>query len=105
MLKRPSKIYEVNLAHKAEGGSSCEAFLKFVEDCSVVIPNPSRKDAISESPLKIALFALYKLCTHAPCRQFLRASDRCPVLGKHFESGDDTISEYASVILKKTAQP
>ncbi|KAJ0577415.1 putative protein kinase ULK-Fused family [Helianthus annuus] len=82
-----------------------QALLKLVEDCSVVIPNPSRKDAISESPLKIALFALYKMCTHAPCRQFLRTSDRYPVLGKLRESGDDTISEYASAILKKTAQP
>ncbi|KAM0040514.1 putative non-specific serine/threonine protein kinase [Helianthus debilis subsp. tardiflorus] len=82
-----------------------QALLKLVEDCSVVIPNPSRKDTISESPLKIALFALYKMCTHAPSRLFLRTSDRCPVLGKLRESGDDTISEYASAILKKTAQP
>ncbi|XP_076931409.1 serine/threonine-protein kinase TIO-like [Bidens hawaiensis] len=82
-----------------------QALLKLVEDCSVIIPNPSRKDAITESPLKIALFALYKMCTHLPCRQFLRSSDRYPVLGKLRESGDETIAEYASAILKKTAQP
>ncbi|KAI3686949.1 hypothetical protein L1987_80639 [Smallanthus sonchifolius] len=82
-----------------------QALLKLVEDCSVVAPNPSRKEAVSESPLKIALFALYKMCTHAPCRQFLRASDRYAVIGKLRESGDETIAEYVSAILKKTAQP
>lgn len=79
-----------------------QALLKLVEDCSIVALNPNRKD---ESPLKIALFALYKMCAHAPCRQFLRASDRYLVIGTLRESGDETIAEYASAILKKTSQP
>ncbi|KAK9080095.1 hypothetical protein SSX86_001770 [Deinandra increscens subsp. villosa] len=79
-----------------------QALLKLVADCSVIAPNPSR---MSESPLKIALFALCKMCTHAPCRQFLRASDLYPVIVTLRESGDETIAKYASAILKTTAQP
>ncbi|KAD4385280.1 hypothetical protein E3N88_25448 [Mikania micrantha] len=71
-----------------------QALLKLVADCSVVAPNPSRKDAVSESPLKIALFALYKMCAHAPCRQFLRASDLYPVIATLRESGEETISDW-----------
>ncbi|KAM0007306.1 putative non-specific serine/threonine protein kinase [Helianthus debilis subsp. tardiflorus] len=72
-----------------------QALLKLVEDCSVVIPIPSRKYAISKS------LALYKMCTHAPCCQFLRTYDGYSVLGTLRVSADDTIAKYASAILKK----
>ncbi|KAH0872415.1 hypothetical protein HID58_069777 [Brassica napus] len=46
--------------------------LKLVSDCSAVALNPSKKETASESPLKIALFSLAKMCSnHQICRQFL----------------------------------
>jgi fused-like protein len=77
-----------------------QALLKLVEDCSVVALNQSRKDAMS-----VALVALYKMCAHAPCRQFLRASDRYPLIRTLCESGDEMIAKRASAILKITSQP
>ncbi|PSS07240.1 Serine/threonine-protein kinase [Actinidia chinensis var. chinensis] len=81
-----------------------QALLKLVVDCSVVALNPSRKDAITESPLKIALFSLAKMCAHSPCREFLRSSDLFPVIGRLRQSPESTISNYASVIMSKTAE-
>ncbi|PSS18186.1 Serine/threonine-protein kinase [Actinidia chinensis var. chinensis] len=81
-----------------------QALLKLVADCSVVALNPSRKDAIHESPLKIALFSLAKMCAHSPCREFLRSSDLFPVIARLRQSPESTISNYASVIMNKTTE-
>ncbi|KAM7274398.1 hypothetical protein ACFE04_029062 [Oxalis oulophora] len=78
-----------------------QALLKLVSDCSPVALNPSRKEAINESPLKIALFSLAKMCSHPPCRNFLRLSELFPVIGRLKQSPESTISNYASVIIKK----
>ncbi|KAL7230228.1 hypothetical protein ACSBR2_008690 [Camellia fascicularis] len=80
-----------------------QALLKLVADCSVVALNPTRKDAINESPLKIALFSLAKMCAHPPCREFLRSSDLFPVIGRLRQSPESTIANYASVIVSKTS--
>lgn len=80
-----------------------KALLKLVADCSVVALSPSRRDAVNESPLKIALFSLAKMCAHLPCRQFLRSSELYPVIGRLRQSPESTIANYASVILSKVA--
>uniref|UniRef100_A0A3Q7FPT6 non-specific serine/threonine protein kinase n=1 Tax=Solanum lycopersicum TaxID=4081 RepID=A0A3Q7FPT6_SOLLC len=81
-----------------------QALLKLVTDCSVVALSPSRKDTINESPLKIALFSLAKMCAHPPCRQFLRTSELFPVIRQLQQSPESTIANYASVIVKKVAE-
>ncbi|XP_070053398.1 serine/threonine-protein kinase TIO [Nicotiana tomentosiformis] len=81
-----------------------QALLKLVTDCSVVALSPSRKDTINESPLKIALFSLAKMCAHPPCRQFLRSSELFPVVRQLQQSPDSTIANYAAVIVKKVAE-
>ena len=81
-----------------------QALLKLVADYSVVALNPSRRDAVSESPLKIALFSLAKMCAHQPCRQFLRTSELFQVIGRLRQSPESTIANYASVIASKVAE-
>ncbi|KAJ0923101.1 putative protein kinase ULK-Fused family [Helianthus annuus] len=78
-----------------------QAMLKLVEDWFIVDPN----HAISESPLEVALYALAKVCRHAPCRQFLRASDQYPIFEKLSQSSEEKVAEYASFILNKSSQP
>ncbi|XP_035846077.1 serine/threonine-protein kinase TIO isoform X2 [Helianthus annuus] len=78
-----------------------QAMLKVVEDWFIVDPN----HAISESPLEVALYALAKVCRHAPCRQFLRASDQYPIFEKLRQSSKEKIAEYASFILNESSQP
>ncbi|KAL6291795.1 hypothetical protein ACE6H2_009305 [Prunus campanulata] len=80
-----------------------QSLLKLVADCSVVALNPGRKDSVSESPLKIALFSLAKMCSHPPCRQFLRSSELFSVIGRLRQSPESTIANYASVIITKVA--
>ncbi|XP_038725728.1 serine/threonine-protein kinase TIO isoform X2 [Tripterygium wilfordii] len=80
-----------------------KALLKLVADCSAIALNPSRNDTVNESPLKIALFSLAKMCAHTPCRQFLRSSELFPVVGRLRQSPEPTIANYASVILSKVA--
>ncbi|KAJ4976965.1 hypothetical protein NE237_002071 [Protea cynaroides] len=48
------------------------ALQKLVADCSVAALSPSRRNAVNESPLNIALFSLAKMCAHPPCKEFLR---------------------------------
>ncbi|KAK9131113.1 hypothetical protein Sjap_011600 [Stephania japonica] len=81
-----------------------QALLKLVADCSTVALSPSRRDAVNESPLKIALFALAKMCKHPICRQALRSSDLFPVVGRLRQSPDTTVANYASAILSQTAE-
>ncbi|KDP21789.1 hypothetical protein JCGZ_00576 [Jatropha curcas] len=81
-----------------------QALLKVVSDCSALALNPSRRDAVNESPLRIALFSLAKMCAHAPCRQFLRSSELFPVIGRLRQSPESTIANHASFIISKVAE-
>ncbi|CBI26553.3 unnamed protein product, partial [Vitis vinifera] len=81
-----------------------QALLKLVADCSAVALNPTRKDAINESPLKIALFSLAKMSSHQPCRQFIRSSELFPVIGRLRQSPESTIANYASLIINKVSE-
>lgn len=80
-----------------------QALLKLISDCSMVALSPSRKEAVNESPLKIALFSLAKMCAHPPCRQFLRSSELFPVIRRLLQSPESTIANYASVIISKVS--
>lgn len=82
-----------------------QALLKMVSSYSTVALSPSRKDVLTESPLKIVLFALRKMCDHAACRLFLRSSELLPVIVHLRQSPDPAISEYASAIATKACQP
>ena len=81
-----------------------QALVKLVADCSTVALNPTRKDAINESPLKIALFSLTKMSSHQPCKQFLRSSELFPVIGRLRQSPESTIANYASLIINKVSE-
>ncbi|CAF2054930.1 unnamed protein product [Brassica oleracea var. botrytis] len=60
-----------------------KTLLKLVSDCSAVALNPSKKETASESPLKIALFSLAKMCSnHQICRQFVKSSELFPVIAR-----------------------
>ncbi|GAB2264965.1 hypothetical protein Dimus_000036 [Dionaea muscipula] len=78
-----------------------QALLKVVSECSMIALNPQRKEAMNESPLKIVLFALGKMCIHLPCRQFLRSSELLPVIARLKQSKEPTIANYASIICDK----
>ncbi|XP_022765493.1 serine/threonine-protein kinase TIO [Durio zibethinus] len=78
-----------------------QALLKLVADYSVVALNPSKKNAINESPLKIALFSLGKMCAYPHCRQFLRSSELFPVIGRLRQSPESSISKLALAIVSK----
>lgn len=80
-----------------------QALLKVVADCSVVALNP-RRDAINESPLKIALFSLVKMCAYPLCRQFIRSSELFPIIAQLRQSPESTIANYASVVLSKASE-
>lgn len=78
-----------------------QALLKMVSSYSTVALSPSRRDALTESPLRIVLFALRKMCDHTVCRLFLRSSELLPIIVHLRQSPDPTISEYASAIASK----
>ncbi|KAL0358766.1 UNVERIFIED_CONTAM: Serine/threonine-protein kinase TIO [Sesamum angustifolium] len=80
-----------------------QALLKVVADCSAVALNP-RKDAINESPLKIALFSLVKMCAYPQCRQFIRSSELFPLIAQLRQSPESTIANYASFITSKASE-
>lgn len=75
--------------------------MKLVDDCSMLALNPCKKEALNESPLKIALFSLAKMCAHPPCRQFLRSSELLPAIGRLRQSPEKEIAKYASAIITK----
>ncbi|XP_062188351.1 serine/threonine-protein kinase TIO [Phragmites australis] len=81
-----------------------QALLKMVSSYSTAALSPSRRDALTESPLRIVLFALRKMCDHAICRNFLRSSELLPVILHLRQSPDSTISEYASAIAGRAYQ-
>ncbi|XVE99200.1 hypothetical protein REPUB_Repub03eG0176600 [Reevesia pubescens] len=78
-----------------------QALLKLVADCSVVALNPRKKDAINESPLKIALFSLGKMCAYPHCRQFLRSSELLVVIGQLRQSPESSTAKLALAIVSK----
>ncbi|KAH9756116.1 serine/threonine-protein kinase TIO [Citrus sinensis] len=96
LIRNSSKLCEDIVSKGA-----MQALIKLVADCSVLALNPSRKDAVNESPLKIALFSLAKMCAHTPCRQFLQSSELFPVIARLRQSPESTIANYASVIISK----
>nr|XP_010938300.1 serine/threonine-protein kinase TIO [Elaeis guineensis] len=81
-----------------------QALLKLVSNYSTAALSPTRGDALNESPLKIVLFALRKMCDHSICRCFLHSSELFPHLAQLKRSPDVTIAEYASVIISKATQ-
>ena len=79
-----------------------QTLLKLVADCSATALNPSKKETGSESPLKIALFSLAKMCSnHQICRQFVKSSEFLPVIARLKHSPETDIANYASVIVAK----
>ncbi|KAH6757529.1 kinase family with ARM repeat domain-containing protein, partial [Perilla frutescens var. hirtella] len=80
-----------------------QALLKVVADCSTVALNP-RRDAVNESPLKIALFSLVKMCAYPQCRQFIRSSELFPLIAQLRQSPESTIANYACVITTKASE-
>ncbi|XP_077216571.1 kinase family with ARM repeat domain-containing protein isoform X2 [Tasmannia lanceolata] len=80
-----------------------EALLKLVADYSNIALSSNRRDEVNESPLKIALFSLGKMCSHSPCKTFLRSSKLFPVIARLRESPDSTIANYASLIFNKVS--
>ncbi|KAL5727926.1 non-specific serine/threonine protein kinase [Ranunculus cassubicifolius] len=82
---------------------SIQALLKLVSDCYTVALSPSRRDVVNESPLKIALFSLGKMCAHPQCRGVLRTSEFFPVFGRLRQSPDSTVAKYAANIIGKVS--
>ncbi|MQM13691.1 hypothetical protein Taro_046612, partial [Colocasia esculenta] len=80
-----------------------QALLKLVEEYSSNAVSPTR-DVMKESPLRIVLFALRKMCDHSPCRHYLRSSEFFPAIARLKRSPDSTIATYASGIIGKAAQ-
>ncbi|CAA0833278.1 Serine/threonine-protein kinase TIO, partial [Striga hermonthica] len=80
-----------------------QALLKVVADCSTAALNP-RRDAMNESPLKIALFSLVKMCAHPQCRHFIRSSELFPLIARLRQSPEPTIANYATVITTKASE-
>ncbi|CAL1386132.1 unnamed protein product [Linum trigynum] len=91
------------LCDEIVSNGAMQALLKLVADCSTIALNPSRKDGLNESPLKIALFSLAKMCAHTPCREFLRSSELFPVIGQLRQSPESTIANYATLIISKVS--
>ncbi|KAF5174888.1 Serine/threonine-protein kinase TIO [Thalictrum thalictroides] len=83
---------------------SIQALLKLVSECSTAALSPSRRETVNESPLKIALFSLGKMCAHPQCRSLLRSSEFFPIFGRLRQSPDSTVANYASVIINKVAE-
>ncbi|KAK9724806.1 hypothetical protein RND81_05G099900 [Saponaria officinalis] len=81
-----------------------QALLQVVSECCATALNPPRKDATNESPLKIVLFALGKMCAHPSCRQCIRSSKLFPVMGQLRQSPDTNIAKYASSICRKAIE-
>lgn len=76
-----------------------QAILELVAECSAVllIPVPG---AVNDSPLKVALLSLTKMCAHSPCRHFLRSSKLLPIIiGQLRQSQEKEIAKYASDII------
>ncbi|KAL8460630.1 hypothetical protein ACS0TY_032223 [Phlomoides rotata] len=56
-----------------------------------------------QSPLKIALFSLVKMCAYPQCRQFICSSEQLPLIAHLRRSPEPAIANYASVIISKAS--
>ncbi|KAL9240533.1 hypothetical protein vseg_014740 [Gypsophila vaccaria] len=81
-----------------------QALLQVVSECCATALNPPRKDATNESPLKIVLFALGKMCAYPSCRQCIRLSKLFPVMEQLRQSPDTNIAKYATSICRKAIE-
>jgi hypothetical protein len=80
-----------------------QALLKIVSMYSTLALSPTRKDVINESPLKIVLIVLRKMCDHSLCRRCICSSDLFSSLSSLKQSPDPVISEYATVIISRAS--
>ncbi|KAK8498148.1 hypothetical protein V6N12_066978 [Hibiscus sabdariffa] len=96
LVRNSNKLCEEIISNGA-----MQALLKLVADCSAVTLNPSKRDAINESPLKIALFSLGKMCAYPNCRQFLRSSEFFPLISRLRQSPESSIAKLAIAIVSK----
>nr|XP_009389610.1 PREDICTED: serine/threonine-protein kinase TIO isoform X1 [Musa acuminata subsp. malaccensis]XP_009389612.1 PREDICTED: serine/threonine-protein kinase TIO isoform X1 [Musa acuminata subsp. malaccensis]XP_018677858.1 PREDICTED: serine/threonine-protein kinase TIO isoform X1 [Musa acuminata subsp. malaccensis] len=99
LVRNSNALCEDIISHGA-----MQALLELVSNYSAKALSPSRGQTQNESPLKIVLFALRKMCDHAVCRRFLRSSELFPLLAQLKRSPDPTVAEYVSVITSKAAQ-
>ncbi|CAA6654889.1 unnamed protein product [Spirodela intermedia] len=81
-----------------------QALLKLVNDYFALAMDLGRVDAMKESPLRIVLFALRKMCEHAPCRHYMRSSELFPAVVQLKKSSDSAMATYASGIIAKVSQ-
>lgn len=81
-----------------------QALLRLVGDSTFVPMSPNRGDVLKDSPLRIYLFALYKMCDYAICRQFLCSSEFIPQINQLRQSPDPDIAKHASGIISKVRQ-
>ncbi|XWS66245.1 hypothetical protein CRYUN_Cryun05aG0183200 [Craigia yunnanensis] len=93
--------YSNKLCEEIISKGGMQALLKLVADCSVVALNPSRRDAINKSPLKIVLFSLGKMCAYPHCQQFLRSSELFSMIGRLRQSPESSIAKLALTIVSK----
>ena len=97
-----SRLHYITLIHPKS--LFVQALLKMVGSYSTAALSPSRRDALTESPLRIVLFALRKMCDHAICRNFLRSSELLPVIVHLRQSPNLMLSEYENVISTTVSQ-
>ncbi|KAI5417581.1 hypothetical protein KIW84_042259 [Lathyrus oleraceus] len=82
-----------------------QSLLKLISDYAASALNPSRNDSTNESPLKIALFSLAKMCAHPLCRQFIRSSPLFPVIGRLQQSPESSLAKYVGHISPQCPKP
>ncbi|KAJ3693415.1 hypothetical protein LUZ60_008895 [Juncus effusus] len=85
------------LCESIVSSGALEALLKLVGSYSAIALSPSRKDILNESPLKIVLFTLRKMCDHVVCRRCIRSSELFAHLSSLKQSPDPVISEYTTI--------
>ncbi|WOL04028.1 serine/threonine-protein kinase TIO isoform X1 [Canna indica] len=90
-----------SLCEDIVSSGAMQALLELVSNYSAKALSPSRGQSQNESPFRIVLFALRKMCDHAICRDFLRSSELFPLLVELKRCPDQTIAEYASVITSR----
>ncbi|KAF3341059.1 Serine/threonine-protein kinase TIO [Carex littledalei] len=92
------------LCEAVVSSGAIQALLKIVNSYATLALSPTRKDMINESPLKIVLIVLRKMCDHSLCRRCIRSSDLFSSLSSLKQSPDPVISEYATVIISRASQ-
>ncbi|KAJ4802332.1 Serine/threonine-protein kinase 36 [Rhynchospora pubera] len=92
------------LCETVVSSGAIQALLKIVNRYSTLALSPTRKDVINESPLRIVLVVLRKMCDHSLCRRCIRSSDLFTSLSSLKKCPDPLISEYASAIISRASQ-